>query len=361
MRSCSASMQAVGQVPELAGSLPRHGLVAIGRNEGERLVRCLASMRGDGAPIVYVDSGSVDGSLCAARAAGAIVVELDASVPFTAARARNAGWRELVRRHPDLELVQFVDGDCELAAGWTRTAVRFLDENPSHAVVFGRRRERHREATAYNRLCDMEWDVPPGLVASCGGDAMVRVRALVDVGGYDDSLIAGEEPDLCFRMRERGWLVECIAAEMTLHDADMHRFGQWWRRSVRWGHVLAEGLARRGAKYPSMRAALSAMTWSAEFPVLAVLLGFLAGPVAALLVVAAWLLGLGAIGFRSFRHARRRGARAGDAGLFAASCVLGKFAQFRGMIGFWLHRASGRQARLIEYKGPEPASGGGVP
>lgn len=351
------------RVPELEPATARHGLVAIGRNEGQRLVRCLAAARADGAPIVYVDSGSTDGSQQAAREAGAAVVELDASVPFTAARARNAGWRELVRRHPQLEFVQFVDGDCELVAGWTRTAVQFLDGSATHAVVFGRRRERNRTASPYNRLCDMEWDVPPGRVPSCGGDAMMRLRALDEVGGYEDALIAGEEPDLCLRLRARGWHVECLAAEMTLHDADMHRFGQWWRRSVRWGHVLAEGIARRGRAYPSLRAALSAMAWASEFPVLALLLGLLAGPMAAVLVFVAWLLGLGAIGCRSFLHARRRGVGVGDAMLYAASCVLGKFAQFRGMVGYWLHRLVGKQARLIEYKGAPmtPRPGGTLP
>lgn len=349
------------RVPELDPALARHGLVAIGRNEGPRLVRCLAAARADGAPVVYVDSGSTDGSQQAALAAGAVVLELAPSVPFTAARARNAGWRELARRHPELEFVQFVDGDCELVGGWTGTALQHLEAHPSHAVVFGRRRERNRSASPYNRLCDMEWDVPPGRALSCGGDAMMRIRALDEVGGFEDTLIAGEEPDLCLRLRARGWVVECIAAEMTLHDADMHRFGQWWRRSVRWGHVLAEGMARRGAAYPSLRSALSAMTWTSEFPVLALLLWTLAGTAAAAIVLVAWLLGLTAIGARSFLHARRRGVGAADAGLFAASCVLGKFAQFRGMVGYWLHRLVGKQARLIEYKGDPAASGGGVP
>lgn len=339
----------------MGSGLPRHGLVAIGRNEGQRLVRCLASARRDGAPVVYVDSGSTDGSQEAALAAGAVVVGLDPSVPFTAARARNAGWRELVRLHPDIEFVQFVDGDCELVAGWTNTAAQFLDANPSHAVVFGRRRERNRDASPYNKLCDMEWDMAPGRVSSCGGDAMMRLRALAEVGGYEDALIAGEEPDLCFRLRKRNWDIQCIAAEMTIHDADMHRFSQWWLRSVRWGHVLAEGVARRRTSYPSIRAALSAVTWAGGLPVLTLVLSMFAGSVPALVVLGAWLVGLYAIGCRVFLHARRRGAAAQDARLCAASCVLGKFAQFRGMFGYCLKRLFGRQIRLIEYKGwPRP-------
>lgn len=65
--------------------------VAIGRNEGARLVACLESMVGRVDPIIYVDSGSTDNSVAEARARGAEVVELDMSIPFTAARARNAG------------------------------------------------------------------------------------------------------------------------------------------------------------------------------------------------------------------------------------------------------------------------------
>ena len=38
------------------------GIVTIGRNEGERLRRCLSSVVGRGMPVVYVDSDSTDGS-----------------------------------------------------------------------------------------------------------------------------------------------------------------------------------------------------------------------------------------------------------------------------------------------------------
>ena len=53
--------------------------VVIGRNEGDRLVRCLTSLKGQAAPVVYVDSGSTDGSVERARDMGAEVVSLDMS------------------------------------------------------------------------------------------------------------------------------------------------------------------------------------------------------------------------------------------------------------------------------------------
>lgn len=70
------------------------GVVVIGRNEGERLRQCLRSLLPT-VVAVYVDSGSTDGSAKWARDNGAEVVDLDASVPFTAARVRNAGFQRL--------------------------------------------------------------------------------------------------------------------------------------------------------------------------------------------------------------------------------------------------------------------------
>lgn len=56
---------------DLSVMTPGVGAVIIGRNEGARLVACLASFPGWVRPLVYVDSGSTDGSVAAARAAGA--------------------------------------------------------------------------------------------------------------------------------------------------------------------------------------------------------------------------------------------------------------------------------------------------
>src|ERR1700722_4284997 len=103
------------------------GVVVIGRNEGERLRRCLSSIADSRAKIVYVDSGSTDESVALARAMNVEVVELDLSVPFTAARARNEGFTRLTDRDDSIEYVQFVDGDCELAADWLSNAAAAIE------------------------------------------------------------------------------------------------------------------------------------------------------------------------------------------------------------------------------------------
>jgi len=309
--------------------------VVIGRNEGSRLIACLASLAGSVRRVVYVDSGSTDGSATAAAALGAEVVALDMGQPFTAARARNAGLDRLAADPPDL--VQMVDGDCEVQPGWITTARSFLADRPDIAVVCGRRRERRPRDSVYNRLCDAEWDTPVGAAAACGGDALMRYAPLRDVGGYDPALIAGEEPDLCLRLRRAGWGVWRLEAEMTLHDAALLRFGQWWRRTRRAGHAFAEGDARYGAgpERHWRRETRRALVWGAGVPLAAGLAAVLHP--AGLLILLAWPL-------QVLRLLPRLGAEG------AVFSVLGKIAEAQGAIGFYLGRLRGRRRGIIEYK-----------
>jgi GT2 family glycosyltransferase len=326
---------------------PPLGVVVIGRNEGERLVRCLRSLQGRAAALVYVDSGSSDGSVARAQELGAEVVLLPSDVPFTAARARNAGWMRLKELAPATRFVQFVDGDCEVAPGWLETAVARLASSPSVAVVCGRRRERHPDATIYNRLCDMEWNTPIGPAEACGGDALMRVEALEQVGGYDPSLIAGEEPELCLRLRRKGWAVERLPEEMTFHDAAMSRFSQWWKRSLRAGHAYAEGSSRHrdGSERFWRRETRSNWFWGLGVPSAAVLFA-----PATLGLSWSLLAGYPLLGAKIYRGKRKEGFSVPDARLYAAFCVLGKIPQAVGQLTYWKRRLSGEKAHLIEYK-----------
>ncbi|MBT9597543.1 MAG: glycosyltransferase family 2 protein [Vitreoscilla sp.] len=319
-------------------------VVAIGRNEGERLRRCLASLAGQAELVVYVDSGSTDGSRELAASMGAEVVALDMSVPFTAARARNAGFQRGRELAPSAACVQFIDGDCELRSQWLATAAAFMAAHAEVAAVCGRRRERHPERSVYNLLCDVEWAVPPGPARSCGGDAMFRSAALADVGGYNPGMIAGEEPELCVRLRQRGWGVQVLAVEMTLHDANMLRFSQWWIRSVRSGYAYAEGAALHGGppERHNVRELMRCVGWGLVLPLLTLLGLALWGP------SAAWLLALyPAQALRLFIQGngtwRTRLLRATFLGI-------GKFAEVTGALRYWRLRLLKRRATLIEYK-----------
>jgi GT2 family glycosyltransferase len=340
--------------PEAKTMETQPGVVVIGRNEGDRLRGCLASLVGRADLIVYVDSGSTDQSVAAARAVGAEVVELPKGEPFTAAKARNAGLARLMALRPDQAYVQFVDGDCRVSHGWVEAAAAELNERPELAAVCGRRREVSPEASVYNLLCDLEWDTPIGEARSCGGDAMMRTAALGQVGGFDPAVIAGEEPDLCVRLRAKGWKVLRIDAEMTLHDAAMTRFGQWWKRSVRAGHAYAEGAARHGRppERHCVRDVRSILLWGGALPAAAILAAW---PTFGLSIAGLGLL-YGAQGWRIARRQRRNGRGGRAARAYALFTVLGKFPQFQGVSWFWLNRVRGRRTAIIEYKGgPSPA------
>jgi GT2 family glycosyltransferase len=322
------------------------GIVVIGRNEGDRLRRCLESVRGQAACIVYVDSGSTDDSIACGRALADAVVELDLSRPFTAARARNEGFQRLLDLKGGLAFVFFVDGDCEVVGGWIDEAKRFLMDHPDFAVVWGLRRERYPEKSIYNLLTDIEWlDYPLGETKFCGGDAVARIDAIREVKGFRADLICGEEPEMCIRLRQAGWRIYHLATPMTLHDAAIYRFGQWWKRMLRGGYGFAQGAALHG-RPPERYAFLEtrrAYIWGFGIPVIALIL----------VTIFSWwgLLALIAYPIQLIRL-RMRGPRrsARENWLRAAALLLGKFPEMVGLMKYHIDQIRRAPSRLIEYK-----------
>jgi glycosyltransferase involved in cell wall biosynthesis len=321
------------------------GVVAIGRNEGERLRRCLESVRNIAARVVYVDSGSSDGSLELARGLASAVVELDLQRPFTAARARNEGFARLLQLEPAVEYVLFVDGDCEVIPAWLVNARRFLDEHSGHAVAWGIRRERHPEKSIYNLICDIEWrDYPLGETRYCGGDALIRVVAFRQAGGYRSELICGEEPEMCVRLRQAGWRIFHMTENMTVHDVAMYRFGQWWKRVLRGGYGHAQGVALHGAPPERLGVIESrrAWIWGFGIPMVTIVLSLVIGS-KGLMLLLIYPLQVARLALAGNHTSAENWLRAG-------ALVLGRFAEMFGQMKYLIDRFSGKGARLIEYK-----------
>jgi glycosyltransferase involved in cell wall biosynthesis len=330
----------------------RIGVVVIGRNEGDRLIRSLDSVVPLAHAVVYVDSGSTDGSCDAARQRGVEVVTLDLSLPFTAARSRNAGFDRLNQIHPHVEYVQFIDGDCEVLPGWLEQATNALDCNPGVVAVCGWRQERHPERTIYNRLCNVEWHMGSlGETDYVGGDAMFRVAALVAAGGYNPNLIAGEEPELCVRLRQAGWKIQRLDFAMTLHDAQMTQFRQWWRRMHRAGYAYAEGswLHGRGPQRHWLRESRRIWLWGLVIPG-TILVTALPTQGLSLLLLSIYPVSV----YRTCRYLLGRGFTKEDAIPYSFFCLLDKFPLLQGQIQFHLNRLLNRRQQMIEYKTAAP-------
>jgi len=325
-----------------AGTTSKLGVVVIGRNEGERLIACLRSVSA-AAAVVYVDSNSVDGSVQAARGLGAEIVELDLSIPFTAARARNAGFARLLTIVSDVTYVQFVDGDCELGADWLEAAAAFLDRQADAVAVCGRLRERHPERSIYNWLCDKEWDRPTGEIRAFAGNVMIRAAALKRVGGYREDVIAAEEDELCVRLRQANWRIWRLADEMALHDAAMLHFKQWWRRAQRTGYAFAQGAHLHGAppERHFVREARRAVVWGLLLPSAAII-----ATIAVSFGWMAWLI----YPMQLARLIINKHGAPPDRARVAFFELLACFPEGLGLAKFWRDRLLHRRPQLIEHK-----------
>lgn len=319
------------------------GAVVIGRNEGDRLVNCLRSLQNEVAVVVYVDSGSTDSSLENARSYGAECVLLESDVPFTAARARNAGFQRLMARSDAPEFVQFIDGDCRLAKGYLTKAAEMLGRDQGVAVVTGWRAEIDPEASVYNEMCDHEWHGPVGDIMACGGDMMVRAAAFKAVGGFNPTVIAAEDDEFCTRLQKAGWRLHRLPMSMTYHDANMLYFGQWWSRAVRTGH----GFEQVNGLHPDyfVRERRRMWIYGGVLPLLGLvgavfywplLLGVLAVFAASYVRTALGLVKSGVPRLRAAHH--------------ALYLFLSKFPNIVGAVTYHKRRYKGADMEIIEYK-----------
>lgn len=333
---------------------PSISVVVIGRNEGQRLARCLESIRRtpgldtSATDLIYVDSNSKDGSPELAAAYGARVIVLSAK-RTTAALGRNAGWRAAKG-----EFILFLDGDTILHPDFVSAAVAPMLQDHSIVAVWGHRREIHPEASIYNRILDLDWVYAPGIAEFCGGDVLMRRSALEEAGGYDAELIAGEEPELCRRMRARGCRILHIDHPMTGHDLQITRFSQYWKHAARAGHAFAEISARFRSSDDKFwdaerkRNLVRGSFWMSSLAV-ALIASLLAFSVIPFL---AWLALLLLLSLRSAWKSRWKSKDLLALLLYGIHSHLQQIPICVGQIRYSLDQKRGNRRTLIEYKEP---------
>lgn len=322
---------------------PTVGVVIIGRNEGARLVRCLDSVKTEATIVIYVDSGSTDASVEAAKSAGAEVVLLDTNTPFTAARARNAGFDALMARPDTPEFVQFFDGDCVVEPGWITHAVNHMTIRADIGILTGWRAEIRPNASLYNAMCEFEWHRPAGDIAACGGDMMVRTQHFENIGGFNPSVIAAEDDEFCTRMRKSGFSVHRLPLAMTHHDADMIHFSQWWQRAIRTGH----GFAQVGDLHPDYFRPERRRMWlyGAILPFVA-LVGAVLAPIVFVIVALIYLLSYE----RTVDGLRSQGLPLRASLRHSVLLSLSKFPNLIGAMTYYKRKRRGFDMEIIEYK-----------
>ncbi len=329
---------------------PQHfGFVVIGRNEGERLRHCLNALLIFSNPIIYVDSGSSDSSCKIARSMGCIVHELSADKPFSAARARNEGFDKLIQLYPDVSYVQFLDGDCIIDSHWPSHAEEYLDTHPECAAVVGILKEINSINNIYKSLISIEWARTSGEIVDFGeflGNHLIRSSAFKQVGGFNPNVIAGEDSELGVRLVLAGYQLHKIDIDMCKHDAEIKNFKQWWRRSVRAGHAIAQRAYLNG-KTPlkdCIRERRSTIFWAIIIPLITISMGPFIGYYS-LILLSGYLL----IGYRTYRYSLAKGATHKIAVLRGIDIILTKFANAIGLILFYKNLARNNY-QIIEYK-----------
>ena len=325
------------------------GIVVIGRNESQRLLLSLQSMQSSHCPLIYVDSGSTDHSVSIAKPLADNVLELDATKPFSAARARNEGFERLTASFPALELIQFVDGDCVLCEGWLTAAKQSMQNDTQRAVIIGHLQECNPHISIYNRLCAMEWKSPAGDLknfGALGGIFMVRVDVFRVLKGFNADVIAGEDSEFGVRLSLVGYHVTKIDHDMAIHDANMTTFAQWWKRAVRAGHAIGQRAHLNGktAVKDCVRERKSTLFWGVLVPFLALILLIPTRGVSILLLLAYFVLAL-----KIYLSRRNQNESVSDARVYAKFIVLGKLANGLGLLKFYFNRFKQRY-EIIEYK-----------
>jgi GT2 family glycosyltransferase len=276
-------------------------------------------------------------------------VELDPARIFSAARGRNEGLNEALRRWPNLLFVMFLDGDCVLQPAFPEAAVETFAMHPECAIVTGHLSERSPDASVYHRLCAIEWRSPAGPIenfGALGGIMAARIASVREVGGFNEQVIAGEDSELGVRLALADHSVIKIDQPMAVHDAEMTRFGEWWKRSVRAGHALAQRHALHGRSRlkDCRRELISATLWGCAVPLVMLLLLWPTRGVSLLLLGGYVLLAR-----RVYRFYVRSGVSPSDAALASWFMLLSKFANFLGVLRYHISAVRGN-FRIIEYR-----------
>ena len=224
-----------------------------------------------------------------------------------------------------------------------------MHAHPSVACVTGVIEEVNPRANIYMLVSSFDWYIPPGFWRLAGGNVLVHADAIRRHGGYDERLVAGEEADLCYRLRHDGWQILQTGRPMVRHDLAMRRFRHYWRRAVRTGlsyGMIALRFRRRREKMWLRETLLNLTEVAVWIAIIACAIAMRSPAVALVLpgLIAARILWIAAR-TRSGRRAPLTHCLA-----YAAHCQFSRIPMSLGHLLAFKHTCAGTQPQLIEYK-----------
>lgn len=145
-----------------------------------------------------------------------------------AARQRNIGWREA-----GAPSITFVDDDCRPEPDWLVELVAAARAWP-HAMIQGAARPDPLEAEIFARpLVRTLWVSPPDPRAQTAN--ILYPRALLErVDGFDESLLVGEDMELCIRCRDAGAPLVGARRAIVNHAVEAFTLAGWARMNRKW-------------------------------------------------------------------------------------------------------------------------------
>lgn len=271
---------------------PQIDVVVIGLNVQQFLSHSLQSVIDSNYPkdklnILYVDSSSSDNSVDIANNFKEVKTLFLGDTSPSSAKARNMGFV-----YGNAEYVQFLDADSCLKKNWLKLAVNTIQQKDIGAVL-GILQERYPQKNIFHKIAAMEWNISKGLngfsnatglTSSFGGNVLVRRSAVKNAGLYNTKLLAGEDPELSYRMRRVGWKIIKINTIMASHDIATDNWNQYLKRAMRsgWAYFSISRMYMKSKEKFYLREVFRIVGF-VLFPVLFTILGFIFHPVIILL------------------------------------------------------------------------------
>jgi GT2 family glycosyltransferase len=173
-----------------------------------------------GFEVILVDNASRDGSAEYVRAAYPAVRVLEPGRNSGAAGGCNLGLRAARGRY-----VAFLNNDVRVRPGWLRALVAAADAEPEAAavdckVLYFDRPDVINSAgivifedgltvgRGFEQPDRGQYEEREEVFAAAATGCLVRPEAIAEAGGFDETFVVyNEEPDLCWRLRLRGWKI----------------------------------------------------------------------------------------------------------------------------------------------------------